>query len=219
MKNLFLLTTLLSFLGTLNVDKTNETHSFFYEFAGEIVITTIVVAAFIIKAVKYCIENRAYTYYLIFINIFKLNLKITRNKKDIENVKKKIADTQQKLHDKNNIGHEIRTIANDNIGLWEKQVLLHQKIVNACHLKISSLERNRNELGMLKYLIIKMKSEPNAKNKVEKLESLIKKINKNVSPRIDKQIRKMIQELKTETRKDNIIQLNDRIVNFEVKTG
>jgi len=101
--------------------------------------------------------------------------------------------------------------ANDNIELWRKQIALHENITNKYGAKISILRKSRNELDIVRYLVAQMKSEPSAKEKVEKLESLIKNINKGISARVSEEIKKLIEELKTETRKDNIIKLSDRV--------
>lgn len=209
MKNLFLLTILLSLAGVLSVDKTNEAQSFFYEYASGIIGITAIIMAFVTK--YYGKKNYAYTYLLFFINIWYLKRLINKNKNYIDDLNDKISNTHQKIHEKDSISSNIKTTAYENIELWRKQIKLHKGIAGKYNVKILALEKSRNDLDIIRHLVAQMKSEPSAKEKVEKLESLSKNINKGVSSRVSKEIKKLIEELKTETRKDNIIQLTDRI--------
>jgi len=106
MKNLFLLTVLLSLVGALSVDKTNEAQSFFYEYASEIAVITAIIMAFLMK--YYVEKYYIYTYALFFINIWHLRRLVNENKKHINNLNKKISNTKQKMHEKDNISSNNR---------------------------------------------------------------------------------------------------------------
>lgn len=209
MKNLFLLTLILSLVGVLSVDKTNEVHSFFYEYAWGIIGITAIIMVFVMK--YYGKKNYTYTYFLFFINIWYLKRLINKNKNYIDGLNDKISNTHQKLDKRDNISSNIKTTAYDNIELWRKQIKLHKDIGDKYNVKILALEKSRNDLDIIRYLVAQMKSEPSAKEKVVKLESLIGNINYGISKRVSKEIKKLIEELKTETRKDNIIKLSDRV--------
>jgi len=94
MKNLFLLTIILSLLGALSRD--NSTY-------GQAFLIALFLA-FVLFALAYLFhryyqKNSLGIYCLIFFNTWKLNRQVERNKKYIEKLKKKITRIRQKLFD------------------------------------------------------------------------------------------------------------------------
>lgn len=209
MKNLFLLTILLSLLGVLSVDKTNEAKSLFYEYAPEITVITMLASAFLIK---YLWENRIDTHLMIFSNITIIKIIIFFNARSNKKLNKRVTRTQQKLFEIGNVSAEIRGIASDNIALWKEQIKLHERTTALYISKKSSLVQCKNDLRLLTSLLKQVRKEPNAEKKLYQLEASINKFSKNISD-------KLIEQLDTLKRKDNIIQLTDRIRNFETKAG
>ncbi len=201
MKNLFLLTVLLSFVGASNVDKTDAIYSFFYKYAPEITVLTILASAYLIK---YLWEKRIDMHLIIFSNILIIRMYFLVNKISKYRLKKRVKRTKKKLSKIDNASPAIREIARDNIALWKEQIKLNEKTTDFYKSKKSSLVQCKNDLRLLAYLVKQARREPNAEKKIYQLEASINKVSKNISD-------KLIEQLETQKRKDNIIQFSDRI--------
>lgn len=212
MKNLFLPTVLFSFAGALGVKNTNIT---------EITLITIFLLIILLPLAYFLqLYWQKYSlgiYSLIFINTFKLNRQIERNKKDVKKLKKKIARTRQKLFGVENIDDDILKITDENIKLWHNQVVVHGRIIDLCEIRTSSLAQNWDELNLLQHLIKQTKKERNPERKLKQLAKLIDELDGKVSLKISKEIDKLIQELKTTSRKGKILRLETRIETLESK--
>jgi len=201
MKNLFLLTILLSFVGASNVDKTDAVYSFFYKYAPEITVLTILASAYLIK---YLWEKRIDMRLIIHLNILIIRMCFLLNIISKYRLKKRVKRTKKKLSKIDNANSEIREIARDNIALWKEQIKLNEKTTDFYRSKKSSLVQCKNDLRLLAYLVKQARREPNAEKKIYQLEASINKVSKNISNRL-------IEQLETQKRKDNIIQFSDRI--------
>ena len=213
MKNLFLITVLLSFIGALNVDNVND------EQVALIAIFLLLVPISGYLFLRYWKKYSLGIYWLIFVNTFKLNRHIERNKKNIKKLKKKIAQTRQKLFDVGSVDNKILKITDENIKLWHNQVLIHERLIDLCEIRTSALDQNWSELSLLRHLIKQTKKEGNPEKKLDKLTNLVNEIDGKVSLKITNEIDRLIRELKTDTRKGKILQLEARIETLELKSG
>jgi len=98
-------------------------------------------------------------------------------------------------------------------------VLIHERVIDLCEIRTSSLAQNRNELNLLRHLIKQTKKEHKSEERLRKLTELIGEIDGKVSLKITNEIDKLIQELKTDTRKGKILQLEARIEMLQLKSG
>lgn len=209
MKNLFLLTVLLLLVEISNVNKTNEVQSIIYEFAPEIAVITILASIFL---VKYLWEKCIHVYLIIFLNIFFIKIIVFFNTRSNKKLKKRVEQTQQKHLNIGNLSAETTGIAVDNIALWNEQIKLHDNNTAFYKLKKSLLVQRKNDLRLLTYLTKQVRKEPNAEKKLYQLEASIAKVSESISHQLTKQ-------LNTKKRKDNIVQLTDRIINLGTKAG
>ncbi len=212
MKNLSLLAVILSLLGALRVDNiTNE----------QVVVLALIYLVVLLPTFYllywYWQKNSLGIYWLIFLNTFKLNWRIERNKKYIKKLKKKIAKTRQKLFDVGSVDDKILKITDENIKLWHNRVLIHERLIDLCEVRTSSLSQNWNELNLLRHLIRQTKKEYNSQNKLNNLVKLIEEIDNRVSLKITHEIDTLIKELKTDVKKGKILRLETRIDALELK--
>ena len=180
-----------------------------------IVFGTVVIIFLICTFIQY--YNSAIR--LIDFNIIKLNKQINANKRDIVSLREKIKKTKHKIYTLGKVDIKVMEIVENNIELWEEQLKIHQKIIDLCQLRISALNQNRDELAILKHLIRQVKKEPDANKKISKLEKLINEIDDKVSWKVNEEIAGLIRDLKTDTRKEKIIQLRTRIDELALKVG
>ena len=180
-----------------------------------IVFGTVVIIFLICTFIQY--YNSAIR--LIDFNIIKLNKQINANKRDIVSLREKIKKTKHKIYTLGKVDIKVMEIVENNIELWEEQLKIHQKIIDLCQLRISALNQNRDELAILKHLIRQVKKEPDANKKISKLEKLINEIDDKVSWKVNEEIAGLIRDLKTDTRREKIIQLRTRIDELALKVG
>ena len=160
-------------------------------------------------------KHRKSIYYIINKNVKELHQQIDDNNDYIITLKEKITETKQRLYSLEDIDEEVKEVTEDNISLWKEQVKVHYKICHICQSRILSLEKKKEELDLIYFLVKQVKSEPNAKKKLEKLEKLIIEIDGKVNSKINKEIQELIRKLKTDNRRKNIIQLQKRITELE----
>ena len=205
---------MLSIFGILAISQINEGHFISNIFSFPNLLVFVIVLAISFGIWKY-IGYRNSIYGLIDKNTNQLNKQINNNSNDIRILKEKIIETRQKLFALDEVDNKVKEVTESNISLWEDQVKIHNKICNLCQQRISSLQKNKNELDLLYHLIKQMKNEPNAGKKLMKLNKLINEIDGKVNLKISNEIEKLIRDLKTDTRKEKIIQLQERITQLE----
>jgi len=149
---------------------------------------------------------------IIFLNIIIIEIIFLLHKISKYKLKRRVKRTQKKLPKIGNVSTEIKEIVDDNIALWKEQIQLHEKTSGFYRSKKTSLVQCKNDLRLLTYLLKQARKEPNAEKKIYRLEASINKFSENIKY-------KLIKQLDTFKRKDNVIQLTDRIRNFEAKAG
>ena len=164
-------------------------------------------------------QNRDNIYSIIASKIKALSKQIRENERIIEILRNKIVNMEEKVFTIVKIDDLVKNTVNRNIEIWKEQLFVHQKIIDICQKRIDKLQQHKEEIILLNHLTKEVENEPNAKDKLDELVRLNSEISFKINKMIEKEIERLILQVKTDLRAENIGKIKTQLINLEVKAA